>query len=109
MSRQTVDRGEANLTFDLLFPPATQLFEPFGPVRRVLVETTSSTVAWERKPACDAPATYPEVAVEINGNLPVEVAVIGSFGPGEGERFYHRSVALQEKHLTFVDEYNEVF
>jgi hypothetical protein len=40
--------------------------------------------------------------------LPVEVAVIGSFAPGEGERFYHRSVALQEQHLTFVDEYNEV-
>ncbi len=42
------------------------------------------------------------------GNLPVEVAVIGSFAPGEGERFYHRSVALQAQHLTFVDEYNEV-
>jgi hypothetical protein len=38
----------------------------------------------------------------------VEVAVIGSFAPGEGERFYHRSVALQAQHLTFVDEYNEV-
>jgi hypothetical protein len=38
----------------------------------------------------------------------VEVAVLGSFAPGEGERFYSRSVALQAQHLTFVDEYNEV-
>lgn len=109
-----------------------QLFEPFGPVRRVLVETTATSVGWERKATADTPGTrtgapdvstlltrvpsrllartgtFPEVAVEIAGNLPVEVAVIGSFAPGEGERFYHRSVALQEQHLTFVDEYNEV-
>lgn len=43
-----------------------------------------------------------------DGNLPVEVVVVGSFAPGEGERFYRRSVALQARHATFVDEYNEV-
>ncbi|ELR22867.1 uncharacterized protein ACA1_396930 [Acanthamoeba castellanii str. Neff] len=91
-----------------LNPEALQkTFEQFGSVGRVLVETKATSVAWERKAPVQFPGTYPEVAVEIAGNLPVEVAVIGSFAPGEGERFYHRSVALQAQHLTFVDEYNE--
>jgi len=83
-------------------------FNGFGaPVRRVLIETKNTNVAWEPRGKESTDPTYPEVAVEINKNLPVEVAVIGSFSPGEGERFYRTSTNLQRAHMTFVDEYNE--
>jgi hypothetical protein len=41
------------------------VFEQFGVVKRVLVETKATAVAWERKASVDTPGTYPEVAVEI--------------------------------------------
>jgi len=47
------------------------------------------------------------VVVDIKNNLPVEVAIIGSFTPGEGETYMHSSLELQEGHATYVDEYNE--
>lgn len=83
-------------------------FDGFGaPVRRVLIETKLTNVGWEARGKESTDPTYPEVAVEINKNLPVEVAVIGSFSPGEGERFYRSSTALQKAHMTYVDEFNE--
>jgi hypothetical protein len=82
-----------------------ELFSQFGTVERVLRQYTTTSVAWEK--AKSTVPTFPEVAVEIKDNLPVEVAVIGSFSPGEGEQFYRRSTALQKAHATFVDEYNE--
>jgi len=80
-------------------------FGQFGTVLRVLRQHTTTSVAWEKaKP--EVP-TFPEVAVDIHNNLPVEIAVIGSFSPGEGEAFFRRATKLQEAHATFVDEYNE--
>jgi len=83
-------------------------FDGFGaPVRRVMIETKTTNVGWEARGKESTDPTYPEVAVEINKNLPVEVAIIGSFSPGEGERFYRSSTTLQKAHMTFVDEFNE--
>eukprot|EP01087_Luapelamoeba_hula_P018936 TRINITY_DN618_c0_g1_i1.p1 TRINITY_DN618_c0_g1~~TRINITY_DN618_c0_g1_i1.p1 ORF type:complete len:457 (+),score=93.16 TRINITY_DN618_c0_g1_i1:94-1371(+) len=104
----------ASKTVSLKLPRGTdpaqvaQAFEGFGaPVRRVLIESRTTNVGWEASGRSSVDPTYPEVAVEIMHCLPVEVAVIGSFSPGEGERFYRSSTQLQKAHQTFVDEYNE--
>jgi len=79
-------------------------------VRKITQEKVTRAVLFEdaeTKAEAGRDSTYPQVVIDIKNNLPVEVSVIGSFAPGEGEAYMRRALELQEQHATYVDEYNE--
>jgi len=108
------DRQKVGIKFAATYlaqPEAIKdIFSQFGTVKRISREQVTKSVLWEdaeTKALSGRDPTYPQVVVNIRDNLPVEVAVIGSFSPGEGDAYIRRSLELQEGHASFVDEYNE--
>jgi len=79
-------------------------------IKRITQEKIVKSVLWEdaeTKALSGRDPTFPQVVMDIKNNLPVEVAIIGSFPPGEGETYVHSALELQKGHATYVDEYNE--
>jgi len=86
-------------------------FAGCGKVSKISKEQVTESVMWEdaeTKAMSGRDPTFPQVVMDIKGNLPVEVSVIGSFARGEGDLYMRRALELQAAHATFVDEYNEL-